>query len=138
MLTLTEQLADLRIQINALVKAGGSTLPEIYGVGPIVAATIIGHVSDVRRYATTSKSRNSWSGTTSTPPTEPHPSRPPRAHRTTPPEPRREPAAQRALYTIAIAQIRGDTEARAYYERIRSEAEPAAKPSAALKDGSQT
>ena len=52
MLTLTEQLADLRIQINALVKAGGSTLPEIYGVGPIVAATIIGHVSDVRRYAT--------------------------------------------------------------------------------------
>ena len=38
MLTLTDQLADLRIQIDALVKASGSTLPEIYGVGPVVAA----------------------------------------------------------------------------------------------------
>jgi transposase len=52
MLTLTEQLAELRIQIDALVKAGGSTLPEVYGVGPVVAATIIGHVVDVRRYPT--------------------------------------------------------------------------------------
>src|SRR5215212_9332504 len=41
MLTLTEQLAELRIQIDALVKTNGSTLHEIYGVGPVVAATII-------------------------------------------------------------------------------------------------
>ena len=52
MLTLTEQLAELRTHIDALVKASGSTLPELYGVGPVVAATIIGHVSDVRRYPT--------------------------------------------------------------------------------------
>ena len=52
MLTLTEQLAELRIQIDALVKASGSTLPEVYGVGPVVAATIIGHIFDVRRYPT--------------------------------------------------------------------------------------
>jgi transposase len=34
------------------IRARGSRLPEIYGVGPIVAATIIGHVFDVRRYPT--------------------------------------------------------------------------------------
>jgi hypothetical protein len=42
MLTLTEQLRELLIQIAALVRACGSRLPEIYGVGPIVTATIIG------------------------------------------------------------------------------------------------
>ena len=52
MLTLTEQLAELRTQIDALVRASGSTLTEVYGVGPVVAATIIGHVSDVRSYPT--------------------------------------------------------------------------------------
>src|SRR5215207_2993380 len=46
MLTLTDQLAELRIQIDAAVNASGSTLPEVYGVGPVVAATIIGHVFD--------------------------------------------------------------------------------------------
>ena len=42
----------MRIRVDALVRASGSTLPEIYSVGPILAATIIGHVFDVRRYPT--------------------------------------------------------------------------------------
>ena len=36
MLILTEQLAELRIQIAAQVRASGRKLPEIHGVGPIV------------------------------------------------------------------------------------------------------
>jgi transposase len=44
----------------------------------------------------------------------------------------------RALYTIAITQIRADTEGRAYHQRKRAEGKPAAKPSAASKDGCLT
>jgi transposase len=86
MLTLTEQLAELRIQIDALVKASGSRLPEVYGVGPVVAATIhrprlrrppLPHPAPLRH-----RHRNST-----------HPSVV-GAHRTAPPEPRWEPAAE--------------------------------------------
>ena len=52
MLALTDQISALLTQIAALVKAGRSTLTELYGVGPVVAATIIGHVFDIRRYPT--------------------------------------------------------------------------------------
>ena len=33
------------------VKASGTTLTEIFGVGPVVAATVIGDVADVSRFA---------------------------------------------------------------------------------------
>ena len=84
----------------------------IYGVGPIVAATIIGHVSDVRRYPP---------GTTSPPPTDrTHPGILGRTvrHRLNRGGNRQ---LNRALYTIAITQIRADTEGRAYYQRKRAE-----------------
>src|SRR5215217_6833184 len=113
MLTLTEQLADLRIQIDALVKASGSTLHEIYGVGPIVAATIIGHVSDVRRYPT----RHHFATANGTAPIPASSGRTVR-HRLNRGGNRQ---LNRALYTIAITQIRADTEGRAYYQRKRAE-----------------
>lgn len=52
MVALTGQIRELRAQIDALVAASGSTLPTIYGVGPVVAATILGRVGDVRRFPT--------------------------------------------------------------------------------------
>jgi transposase len=50
--TLDRKIADLNERIEAEVKASGTTLTEIFGVGPILAARIIGTVGDVSRFPT--------------------------------------------------------------------------------------
>ena len=50
--TLDRKIADLNGRIEAEVKACGTTLTEIFGVGPILAARIIGTVGNVRRFPT--------------------------------------------------------------------------------------
>jgi transposase len=52
--TLDRKIADLNGRIQAEVEASGSTLTEIFGVGPILAATILGTVGDVERFPTKS------------------------------------------------------------------------------------
>jgi transposase len=50
--TLDRKIADLNGRIEAEVQASGTTLTQIFGVGPILAATIIGAVGDVGRFPT--------------------------------------------------------------------------------------
>ena len=50
--TLDRKIADLDGRIQSEVEASGSTLTEIFGVGPILAATILGTVGDVGRFPT--------------------------------------------------------------------------------------
>src|SRR3954452_7142433 len=50
--TLERKIADLSGRIEAEVEASGTTLTEIFGVGPILAAKIIGTVGDVGRFPT--------------------------------------------------------------------------------------
>ena len=50
--TLDRKIADLGGRIEAEVEASGTTLTEIFGVGPILAATILGVVGDVGRFPT--------------------------------------------------------------------------------------
>jgi transposase len=50
--TLDWKIADLEWRIEAEVEASGTTLTEIFGVGPILAARIIGTVGDVTRFPT--------------------------------------------------------------------------------------
>jgi transposase len=50
--TLDRKIADLNGRIEAEVKVCGTTLTEIFGVGPILAARIIGTVGDVGRFPT--------------------------------------------------------------------------------------
>src|SRR5215211_7086950 len=50
--TLDRKIADLSGRIEAEVEASGSTLTEIFGIGPILAARIIGTVGDVTRFPT--------------------------------------------------------------------------------------
>jgi transposase len=50
--TLDRKVADLNGRIQAEVEASGSTLTEIFGVGPILAATILGTIGDVGRFPT--------------------------------------------------------------------------------------
>jgi transposase len=48
--TLDRKIADLDERIEAEVQASGTTLTQIFGVGPILAATIIGAVGEVGRF----------------------------------------------------------------------------------------
>jgi len=50
--TLDRKIADLNERIEAEVEASGTALTEIFGIGPILAATIVGTVGNVRRFPT--------------------------------------------------------------------------------------
>ena len=60
--TLDRKIADLDTRVQAEVDASGTTLTEIFGVGPILAATILGTVGDVSRFPTKARFA-SYSGT---------------------------------------------------------------------------
>ena len=50
--TLDRKIADLNGRIEAEVEASGTTLTQIFGIGPILAARIIGTVGDAKRFPT--------------------------------------------------------------------------------------
>ena len=50
--TLNLKIADLDERIEAEIEASGTTLTEVFGIGPILAARIIGRVGDVARFPT--------------------------------------------------------------------------------------
>jgi transposase len=50
--TLDRKIADLNGRIEAEVEASGTALTEMFGIGPILAARIIGTVGDVARFPT--------------------------------------------------------------------------------------
>src|SRR5215216_2973949 len=50
--TLDKKIADLNGRIETEVEASGTTLTQIFGIGPILAARIIGTVGDVSRFPT--------------------------------------------------------------------------------------
>ena len=50
--TLERKIADLERRIEAEVEASGPTLTEIFGIGPTLAARIIGTVGNVARFPT--------------------------------------------------------------------------------------
>jgi transposase len=60
--TLDRKITELNTRIETEVDASGTTLTEIFGIGPILAATILGTVGDVGRFPTKSHFA-SYSGT---------------------------------------------------------------------------
>ena len=50
--TLERKIANLNERIEAEVEASGTTLTEIFGIGPILAAKIMGMVGNVKRFPT--------------------------------------------------------------------------------------
>ena len=44
------QLRDTRKKLAAAVRASGTSLTQVFGVGPVIAGTIAGDVSDVARF----------------------------------------------------------------------------------------
>jgi transposase len=59
---LDAQLRDTRKQLTAAVRDSGTTLTQIFGVGPVIAATIIGDVEDIARFPARDKFA-AWAGT---------------------------------------------------------------------------
>lgn len=113
LLAIHTELAGLREQSAALVTRSGTSLTGIYGVGVFVAARILAEVVDVRRYP----SRHAFAAANGSAPIPASSGRTVR-HRLNRGGNRQ---LNRALYTIAITEIRADTEGRAYYERKRAE-----------------
>jgi transposase len=102
----------LKRRIAALVAATGTTLTTMYGIGPLVAARFLADVVDIDRYP----NRNAFAAANGTAPLPASSGRTVR-HRYNPGGNRQ---LNRGLYTIAITQIRADTEGRAYYQRKRA------------------
>ncbi|MGN6791184.1 MAG: IS110 family transposase [Streptosporangiaceae bacterium] len=46
------QLREVRARITAAVRASGTSLTQVFGVGPVIAATVIGDVADIARFPT--------------------------------------------------------------------------------------
>jgi transposase len=114
-----EELADLMVvdaklkkakaELKAAVVARGSTLLEIHGVGPVVAARVLADVGDVARFA----NRNRFASWTGTAPLDASSGEQIR-HRLSRAGNRR---MNHVIHIVAIAQLRNDTEGRGYYRR---------------------
>ncbi len=46
-----DRLREVNNRLKAAVQAAGTSLTEMFGVGPVIAATVIGEVADVPRFA---------------------------------------------------------------------------------------
>lgn len=106
---LDADIKDTKARIMLAVEASKTCLTDIYGVGPIVAALVIGHTGDVRRFA----SRHQFASYNGSAPIEAS-SGPKKRHRL---NPRGNRQLNHALHIAAICQIRFDTPGRDYYLR---------------------
>ena len=113
MLELDTEIGQLTKQLSQALTMTGTRLTQVYGIGPVIASTLIGEIVDVRRY----RSRHAFAAANGTAPIPASSGRTSR-HRLNRSGNRR---INRALYMIAITQIRADTEGRAYYRRKLAE-----------------
>jgi transposase len=111
--TLDRKIADLSGRIEAEVEASGTSLIEIFGVGPILAAKIIGTVGSVARFPTKAHFA-SYSGTA---PVEASSGEVVR-HRLSLAGNRK---LNNALHMVAICQARSEARGGAYYRKKLAE-----------------
>jgi transposase len=126
LLRIDEQRRNAKSRLTAIVKESKTSLTEIYGVGPVVAATVLGFVGDVSRFA----SRDRFAAYNGTAPIEAS-SGNHKVHRLSRRGNRR---MNHAIHMAAVTQIshRG-TEGRAYYDRKIAEGMPHKSALRALK-----
>jgi transposase len=106
---LDRKLKDSDQRLRAAVEATGSGLPDLYGIGPVGAARILGDVGNIARFQTKAHFA-SWTGTAPIDASSGQQVR----HRLSRAGNRR---LNRVLHIMAIVQIRHDTEGRDYYRR---------------------
>lgn len=119
------EVAAIKRRIRVAVDATRTSVIDVYGVGPVTAALILGHSGDVTRFA----SRNHYASYTGTAPLEAS-SGPKKRHRL---NPRGNRQLNHALHIAAIAQIRHDSPGRTYYLRKIEEGKTKKEALRALK-----
>jgi transposase len=121
-----EQMRDTKKRIALAVAASKTTLTEIFGVGPIVAATVIGYVGDVTRFASSDR----FAAYNGTAPIEVS-SGPRKIYRLSRRGNRR---LNHSIHMAAVTQIRNlRSEGRAYYDRKVAEGKTGKEALRALK-----
>jgi transposase len=126
LIRLDEQLRDTRRRIAAAVAASKTTTTDIFGVGPVVAAIVIGYVGDVARFET----RDRFAAYNGTAPIEVS-SGPRKIHRLSRRGNRR---LNHAIHMAAVTQIRHrHSDGRAYYDRKIAEGKTGKEALRALK-----
>jgi transposase len=122
---LDAEIAAVKKRIVVAVAASKTSTVEVYGVGPVVAAIIVGHSGEVRRFAT----RHHYASYNATAPLEAS-SGPKKRHRL---NPRGNRQLNHAMHMAAVTQIRNVTPGRAYYERKIAEGKTKKEALRALK-----
>jgi transposase len=112
-------------QLHQLLAAYGSSLTDLYGIGPSAAARLLGDIGDISRFRTAAHFA-SWNGTA---PLEAS-SGDQRRHRLSRVGNRR---INRVLHIMAIVQLRRDTPGRVYYRRRLAEGKTTMEALRALK-----
>jgi transposase len=110
---LDRRIAAVEERITAAVAQAKTSLVELFGVGPVLAAKLLGEVGDVRRFP----SKHYFAAHTGTAPLEASSGQVIR-HRLSRAGDRK---LNHALYMMAIVQIRHPTSGQAYYRRKRAE-----------------
>jgi transposase len=113
---LNGQRKALRKRITAAVTASGTTLTEIFGIGDVTAATILGQVGDVARFRTADRFA-AYNGTAPIEWSSGNPARP--IHRLSR---RGNRTLNHAIHMTAVTQLRHHhSPGRAFYDRKRTE-----------------
>ena len=110
---LDRRIGEMDKQIAEAVCASGTTLVNVFGVGPILAAKILGHTGDIRRFP----SKDHYASYTGTAPIEASSGDVVR-HRLSRAGNRQ---LNHALYIAAICQLRQPTAGQSYYRRKLAE-----------------
>jgi transposase len=111
---LEKELKASKANLAVAVAASGTSLTDIYGVGPVVAGLLIGYSGDISRFPT----RHHYAAYNGTAPIDAS-SGAKQRHRL---NPRGNRMLNHALHLIAITQLRyPDTEGRVFYERKLAE-----------------
>jgi transposase len=115
----------VKARTKIAVAASGTSVTSVYGVGPIIAATIIGHAGDITRFPNADHFA-SYNGTA---PIEAS-SGPKVRHRL---NPRGNRQLNHALHVAAVVQTSRDTPGRAYFQRKLAEGKTPKEAYRALK-----
>jgi transposase len=120
------QLSQTKKKLAAAVKASGTTLTDLFGVGPVIAATVLGEVEDVSRF----QDRDHFAAYNGTAPVEVSSGKR-KVHRLSRRGNRR---INHALHMAAMTQVRHATsEGRAYYDKKTAEGKTPKEALRALK-----
>ena len=121
-----ERLREVHKKLTAAVQAAGTTLTEIFGVGPVIAATVIGEVADISRFA----SRDGFAAYDGTAPIEVSSGKR-KVHRLSR---RGNRTVNHAAHMAAVTQVRHKhSDGRAYHDKKLAEGKTAKEALRALK-----